>query len=85
MPVYDFHCPECETTFEVSRGFAAASNPVHCPADNALCQRIYTMPAVVSRGGAAPVEPSSSPSTTPPSKWNSHGHTHGPGGYNHTH
>jgi putative FmdB family regulatory protein len=31
MPRYDYHCPACESTFEVSRRFADADAPLDCP------------------------------------------------------
>ena len=31
MPVYDFHCRDCDEVFEERRSFAAATTPAICP------------------------------------------------------
>ncbi|MCA9938252.1 MAG: zinc ribbon domain-containing protein [Anaerolineales bacterium] len=31
MPIYDFHCRECDEVFEERRSFAEAGMPAFCP------------------------------------------------------
>lgn len=31
MPIYEYHCPNCQTTFDMRRPFAEADAPLHCP------------------------------------------------------
>ncbi|MFQ5854616.1 MAG: zinc ribbon domain-containing protein [Anaerolineae bacterium] len=31
MPIYEYHCPDCDTTFEQRRMFSQADDPLSCP------------------------------------------------------
>jgi len=40
MPLYDYKCPECDTTFEARRSMAEASDPIDCPNGHAGSRRL---------------------------------------------
>lgn len=56
MPLYDFRCKTCETTFEVRRPMAEASDPATCPQGHENAVRLLSVFASVgaSSGSAAP-------------------------------
>jgi len=31
MPIYEYHCPDCDATFEQRRRFGQADDPLSCP------------------------------------------------------
>jgi putative FmdB family regulatory protein len=82
MPRYDFTCPQCNLTFEVSRPLSRASEPASCPNDGTEAVRVFTMPMSFVQGGTVGA---SDPPPAPPSGGHSHGHghSHGPGGHVH--
>lgn len=52
MPLYEYHCDDCECKFEVLRSFSRADEPVSC----LECQGSHTSRAIslfsaVSKGG----------------------------------
>ncbi|MEJ6510567.1 MAG: zinc ribbon domain-containing protein [Actinomycetota bacterium] len=57
MPLYDYKCPECDTTFEARRSMAEASDPVDCPNGHAGSRRLLSVFATVggSSNSSAPV------------------------------
>ncbi|MFM8564471.1 MAG: FmdB family zinc ribbon protein [Acidimicrobiia bacterium] len=54
MPLYEFRCRTCETTFEVRRPMAEASDPATCPAGHDDAVRLLSVFASVGGGAAAP-------------------------------
>ncbi|MEI8287444.1 MAG: zinc ribbon domain-containing protein [Actinomycetes bacterium] len=56
MPLYDFRCKTCETTFEVRRPMAEASDPATCPKGHENAVRLLSVFASVgaSSSSAAP-------------------------------
>jgi len=51
LPLYEYRCSECRTTFEVRRAASEASAPALCPAGHATTRRVY--PAFGTIGRAA--------------------------------
>lgn len=49
MPLYEYLCPECETTFERLRPMAQADDPVRCPEGHEGSRRLISVFAVFSR------------------------------------
>ena len=47
MPLYDFRCKTCETTFEVRRPMAEASDPATCPQGHENAVRLLSVFASV--------------------------------------
>ncbi|MDA2967988.1 MAG: zinc ribbon domain-containing protein [Actinomycetota bacterium] len=43
MPLYDFRCKTCETTFEVRRPMAEASDPATCPQGHENAVRLLSV------------------------------------------
>ena len=85
MPLYDYHCTECELTFEVSRSFADADVPAHCPMCDEPAKRQLSVPmATFTRGAAA--AGALDRSSAPERRWGGgHGHSHAPGTAPHSH
>lgn len=54
MPLYEFRCRTCETTFEVRRPMAEASDPATCPAGHDDAVRLLSVFASVGGGAPAP-------------------------------
>jgi putative FmdB family regulatory protein len=51
MPLYDYHCTDCDTDFEVRKHMAEIDNPAHCPVCNSLeTRRVIRTVQVFSRG-----------------------------------
>lgn len=68
MPLYDYKCPECDTTFEARRPMAEASDPVDCPNGHAGSRRLLSVFATV--GGSSS---SSAPAPAPMPRAGGHG------------
>jgi len=51
MPLYEYHCNQCHTDFEVRRSFSDTGTP-ECPIchDNAHVMRKFSAPAIVFKG-----------------------------------
>jgi putative FmdB family regulatory protein len=63
MPLYEFRCPECETTFEARRPMAEASDPINCPNGHVGSRRLLSVFA--STGSASSSTSASAPSQMP--------------------
>lgn len=51
MPMYEYYCGDCRTTFESLRAIALADAPIACPSCQSLTsQRVVSRFAAVSRG-----------------------------------
>ena len=55
MPIYEYHCPDCDTTFEQRRRFGQADDPLKCPeCESAKAKRLLSRFMVsVGRGNGA--------------------------------
>ena len=60
MPLYDFRCKTCETTFEIRRPMAEASDPATCPQGHENAVRLLSVFASVGASSSA-----AAPATTP--------------------
>lgn len=54
MPLYEFRCRTCDTTFEERRPMAEANNPATCPDGHSGAVRVLSVFASVNAGGSAP-------------------------------
>lgn len=68
MPLYDYKCAECDTTFEARRPMAEASDPIDCPQGHVGARRMLSVFATV--GGSAS---SSAPAPAPMPRAGGHG------------
>ncbi|TWP53473.1 zinc ribbon domain-containing protein [Lentzea tibetensis] len=50
MPMYEFRCRSCESTFEVNRPMSASSEPAPCPAGHDDTVKLLSMAGI---GGTA--------------------------------
>ncbi|MFM9037422.1 MAG: FmdB family zinc ribbon protein [Actinomycetota bacterium] len=55
MPLYEFRCRTCDSTFEVRRPMSEASDPATCPAGHEDAVRLLSVFASV--GGSAATSP----------------------------
>ena len=54
MPLYDFRCPACGTTFEQRVALAALGQPVSCPGCGApTAERLISLPAAYGHAASA--------------------------------
>lgn len=44
MPLYDFHCAECDTEFSELRPMARCADPAACPSCSASAPRVISAP-----------------------------------------
>lgn len=51
MPLYEYHCPACNRTFEKLRPIALALQPAPCPAGHAEAQRTLSLFSTGARRG----------------------------------
>ena len=59
MPLYDFHCQECNVTFEQALGMNAAKEGIECPqCSGQETQRLFSAFAIGRGKSAAPGAPS---------------------------
>ncbi|MBU3701499.1 MAG: zinc ribbon domain-containing protein [Acidimicrobiia bacterium] len=63
MPLYEYRCPECETTFEARRPMAEASEPIDCPEGHVGSRRLLSVFA--STGAASAVGGAPAPASRP--------------------
>lgn len=60
MALYEFHCPECTSNFDLRRPMAEADDLAPCPeCGSLLTERVFTAPAIAGRANA-PVETATS-------------------------
>jgi putative FmdB family regulatory protein len=52
MPLYEYRCRDCETTFEVRRPMSDAALSTTCPSGHPGAVRLLSVFASVSSGGA---------------------------------
>jgi putative FmdB family regulatory protein len=57
MPVYEYYCRSCDTTFDKLRPIRAADEMAECPAGHPGAARTITVFATLSKGGAAEAMP----------------------------
>ncbi len=51
MPVYDYHCTHCKTTFSVRKSISELDSPSACPECESLeTQRLISVVAIFSGG-----------------------------------
>jgi putative FmdB family regulatory protein len=56
MPLYAYHCPTCQRSFDVRKTFAEADSPTSCPHCNAAnAQRRLANVAIFSASGGGAV------------------------------
>jgi putative FmdB family regulatory protein len=54
MPLYEYHCDDCQSTFEVLRSFSQADEPVLCTqCSGSNTRRAVSLFCAVSKGGNA--------------------------------
>lgn len=54
MPIYEYRCGTCDTTFELRRDSALSSAPATCPDGHDRARRVLSVFATVGRSGEAP-------------------------------
>jgi len=59
MPVYEYLCRDCDTTFEARRPMAAADEPLSCPEGHGRVSRRLSVFATTGRATASPTGQSS--------------------------
>lgn len=64
MPLYEYRCPECDTTFDARRPMAEASDPIDCPNGHVGSRRLLSVFA--STGSASSASSASAPPATRP-------------------
>jgi putative FmdB family regulatory protein len=59
MPIYEYVCPECDTTFEKMRPLSQSDEPCECPSCKAAARRKLSVFAAFSQsmGGVAKAVP----------------------------
>lgn len=58
MPLYEYHCTKCRSTFELLRPLARSEQPAPCPSGHAGAMRVFSLVAARSWGGGGNSEPS---------------------------
>jgi len=61
MPLYEYRCPECDTTFDARRPMAEASDPIDCPNGHVGSRRLLSVFASTGVASAAGSAPTSAP------------------------
>ena len=52
MPLYEYECLDCVTTFEARRSFERSSEPAQCPSCRGTqTHKIFTTPAFINLAG----------------------------------
>ena len=54
MPLYEYHCPSCNSRFELLRSMNQSTEPATCPAGHARAERIVSLfaPHTAQENGA---------------------------------
>ena len=52
MPLYEYRCRTCRTTFELLRPMTRSTEPAMCPEGHASAERVVSLIAARARGGA---------------------------------
>jgi putative FmdB family regulatory protein len=55
MPVYEYYCRRCDTTFDKLRPLSAAEQAAECPAGHPGATRTITVFATFAKGAAEPM------------------------------
>ena len=53
MPLYEYHCQKCRTTFERLRPMAESSERVACPNGHEAAERVVSLVATLPRTNGA--------------------------------
>jgi putative FmdB family regulatory protein len=82
MPIYEYHCNNCDATFERFHRSAAVDSEIACPTCGRASRRrlsTFARPRGATPGPDHPEHPA------PPAgaDGHDHGHSHGPGGHGH--
>ena len=59
MPLYEYRCPTCRTTFELLRPMSRAEEQATCPAGHAAASRVISLVAARAWDGASVSEAAS--------------------------
>ena len=57
MPLYEYHCTKCRSTFELLRPINRSEEPAPCPAGHPGATRVFSLVAARSWGGSGNGEP----------------------------
>jgi len=57
MPLYEYRCRTCESTFEARRSMSEANAPAPCPDGHLDSMRLLSIFASVGTGGSTAPEP----------------------------
>ncbi len=60
MPLYEYYCPKCASTYELLRPMDRSDEPGSCPKGHGAGARTITAFASVTKGGGGGVEPMAS-------------------------
>jgi putative FmdB family regulatory protein len=52
VPLYEYHCATCRSTFELLRPISRSDQPVPCPAGHPGATRVVSLVAARSWGGS---------------------------------
>jgi putative FmdB family regulatory protein len=55
MPLYEYYCPSCNTTFEQLRPMSRSTEPATCPAGHPKAERVVSLVAAPIREGSDPL------------------------------
>ncbi|HWO74114.1 MAG TPA: zinc ribbon domain-containing protein [Dehalococcoidia bacterium] len=79
MPLYDYRCPKCGLEFEVSRPFSRAGEPVNCPQDGTVSERLFSFRVTVIKGLSGGGESEEQSKSAGGEHDHDHGHSHSHG------
>ena len=83
MPIYDFRCPKCGRSFEVSRPRSEAGNPALCPTDGTAGERVWSSVGILTGKDESPGSSDDGFGDLGGLGDMGHGHSHGPGSHTH--
>ena len=52
MPLYEYHCTKCRSTFELLRPISRSEEPAPCPTGHQGATRVFSLVAARSWGGS---------------------------------